>query len=121
MKAIRMHEFGGPEVLKLEELQRPKPAAEEILVKVFASGINPVDWVVRKGGNDFLRQYLTLPMTIGWDAAGIVEDIGSEVTDFKEGDEVYGIPNFPGTNGSYAEYCAAKANQFAKKAEKHFL
>ncbi len=115
MKAIRMHEFGGPEVLRLEELERPKPAADEILVKVFASGINPVDWVVRKGGNDFLRPYLTLPMTIGWDAAGIVELTGSEVTDFKEGDEVYGIPNFPGTNGSYAEYCAAKANQFAKK------
>lgn len=115
MKAIRIHEFGGPEVLKIEETERPVPAADEILVKVYASGVNPVDWVVRKGGNDFLRPHLTLPMTIGWDAAGIVEEVGSAVTEFKKGDQVYGVPNFPGTNGSYAEYCAAKASQFAIK------
>ena len=54
-------------------------------------------------------------MTLGWDAAGIVEETGSDVTDFKKGDEVYGIPNFPGSNGSYAEYCASKASQFALK------
>ncbi len=115
MKAIRINEFGGPEVMKLEDIERPVPAADEILVKVFASGINPVDWVVRNGGNDFLRSFLTLPMTIGWDAAGIVEETGSEVKDFKKGDAVYGVPNFPGTNGSYAEYCPGNASQFAKK------
>ncbi|WP_299284935.1 NADP-dependent oxidoreductase [uncultured Mucilaginibacter sp.] len=115
MKAIRIHEFGGPEVMKLEEVERPVPAADEILVKVYASGVNPVDWVVRNGGNDFLKPYLTLPMTLGWDAAGIVEETGSEVTELKKGDEVYGIPNFPGSNGSYAEYCAAKASQFSVK------
>lgn len=115
MKAIRIHEFGGPEVLKLGETERPAPAADEILIKVFASGVNPVDWVVRNGGNDFLKSHLTLPMTLGWDAAGIVEETGSNVTDFKKGDEVYGTPNFPGSNGSYAEYCAAKASQFAIK------
>ena len=115
MKAIRMHEFGGPEVLKLEDIERPVPDADEILVKVFASGINPVDWGVRNGGNDFLKSFLTLPMTIGWDAAGIVEETGSEVKDLKKGDAVYGVPNFPGNNGSYAEYCPAKASQFAIK------
>ncbi len=115
MKAIRIHEFGGPEVLKLEDIERPVLAADEILVKVFASGINPVDCVVRNGGNDFLKSFLTLPMTIGWDAAGIVEETGSEVADFKKGDAVYGVPNFPGSNGSYAEYCPAKASQFAIK------
>ena len=115
MKAIRIHEFGGPEVMKLEETERPVPAADEILIKMFGSGVNPVDWVVRNGGNDFLKTYLTLPMTVGWDAAGIVEETGSNVTDFKKGDEVYGTPNFPGSNGSYAEYCAAKASQFAIK------
>jgi NADPH:quinone reductase-like Zn-dependent oxidoreductase len=57
---------------------------------------------------------LTLPMTLGWDAAGIVEEVGSEVTTLKKGDAVYGIPNFPG-DGSYAEYCTAKASQFALK------
>ncbi len=115
MKAIRINEFGGPGVMKIEEIERPIPASDEILVKVYASGINPVDWVVRNGGNDFLKSFLTLPMTIGWDAAGIVEELGNEVKDFKKGDAVYGVPNFPGSNGSYAEYCAAKASQFAIK------
>lgn len=114
MKAIRIHEFGGTEVLKLEEVARPVPAADEILVKVFASGVNPVDWVVRQGGNDFLRSLLKLPLILGWDTAGIVEEVGNDVTDFKKGDEVYGIPNFP-QEGSYAEYVAAKAGQFALK------
>ncbi|MEX8546619.1 MAG: NADP-dependent oxidoreductase [Mucilaginibacter sp.] len=114
MKAIRIHEFGGPEVMKLEEVERPVPAADEILVKVFASGVNPVDWVIRNGANENLRPYLTLPMTLGWDAAGVVEETGSEVTGFQKGDEVFGVPNFPG-DGSYAEYCAAKAAQFALK------
>ena len=114
MKAIRINEFGGEDVMKIQEIECPVPAADEILVKVYASGVNPVDWVVRKGGNEMLRAYLKLPLTLGWDAAGTVEEIGSNVTDFKNGDEVYGIPNFPG-NGSYAEYVAAKASQFALK------
>ena len=116
MKAVRINEFGGAEVLKIEEIERPVPAADEILVKVSASGVNPVDWIVRNGGNDVLRPLLKLPMTLGWDAAGIVEETGGDVTDFKKGDAVYGIPNFPG-NGSYAEYVAAKATQFALKPE----
>ena len=100
--------------MKLEEVERPVPAQGEILVKVYASGVNPADWVIRNGGNDFLRPILKLPLTLGWDAAGVVEEIGSEVTGFKKGDAVYGIPNFPG-DGSYAEYCVAKAGQFALK------
>ncbi|MFC6221904.1 NADP-dependent oxidoreductase [Hymenobacter artigasi] len=114
MKAVRIHAFGGPEVLQVEETARPVPAADEILIKLYASGVNPVDWVVREGGNDALRAYLTLPMTLGWDAAGVVEELGSAVTGFRKGDAVYGEPNFPG-DGSYAEYCAAKASQFALK------
>jgi len=114
MKAVRIHAFGGPEVLQLENIARPTPAADEILVQVHASGVNPVDWVVREGGNDALRSFLTLPMTLGWDAAGIVAEVGRDVTTFQKGDAVYGVPNFPG-NGSYAEYCAAKASQFARK------
>jgi NADPH:quinone reductase-like Zn-dependent oxidoreductase len=114
MKAVRIHAFGGPEVLQVEDIARPVPAPDEILVQVYASGVNPVDWVVREGGNDALRPFLTLPMTLGCDAAGIVAEVGSGVTAFQKGDAVYGIPNFPG-NGSYAEYCAAKAGQFALK------
>ena len=117
MKAVKIHAFGGPEVLQLEDVARPVPAADEILIKVYASGVNPVDWVVRQGGNDALRAFLTLPLTLGWDAAGVVEEVGSAVTTFQKGDAVYGIPNFPG-NGSYAEYCAAKASQFAPKPQR---
>jgi NADPH:quinone reductase-like Zn-dependent oxidoreductase len=114
MKAIRINEFGGPELMKLEDIERPIPAPDEISVRVYASGINPVDCGIRNGGNDLLRSLLKLPLTLGWDAAGVVEETGSEVTNFKKGDEVYGVPNFPG-NGSYAEYLAAKASQFALK------
>ena len=100
--------------MKLKEIERPIPAPDEILLKVYASGVNPADWIIREGGNDFLKPLLKLPLTLGWDAAGIVEETGSEVNTFKQGDAVYGVPNFPG-DGSYAEYCAAKAGQFALK------
>lgn len=116
MKAVRINEYGGPEVLRFEEIDRPVPAKDEILVKVFASGVNPVDWAIRNGANEALRSFLTLPLTLGWDAAGIVEEIGDEVTALQKGDAVYGVPNFPG-NGSYAEYCVAKATRFALKPE----
>jgi NADPH:quinone reductase-like Zn-dependent oxidoreductase len=111
MKAIRIHEFGGPEVMKLEEVERPVPAADEILVKVYAASVNPADYIVRQGGNDLLRPYLKLPMGLGIDLAGTVEAIGSGVTDFKKGDRVYGVPNFLG--GAYTEFLAAKASGFA--------
>ncbi|MBE5320782.1 NADP-dependent oxidoreductase [Pedobacter sp. MR2016-19] len=114
MKAIRINEFGGPEVMKIEETERPVPAAGEILIKVYASGVNPVDWAIRNGTNQSLRSFLKLPITLGWDAAGIVEDVGSDVMAFSKGDEVYGVPDFPG-DGSYAEYCVAKASRFALK------
>ena len=116
MRAVRIHQFGGPEVMNVEETERPVPAPDELLVKVYASGVNPVDWVIRNGTNDALSSLFTLPMTLGWDAAGVVEEVGSEVTGFQKGDAVYGVPNFPGSgNGSYADYCTAKADQFALK------
>ena len=114
MKAIRIHDFGGPEVLRLEDIERPTPASDEILVRVYASGVNPVDWAIREGGNDVLRPHLHLPMTLGCDMAGVVEAVGGDVTEFAPGDEVYGVPNFL-QDGSYAEYCSARAGQFARK------
>jgi len=114
MQAVRIHAFGGPEVLQLEEVPRPVPAPDEILVRVHASGVNPVDWVMREGGNDALRSLLTLPLTLGIDAAGVVAAVGSAVTTLRPGDAVYGQANFPGP-GSYAEYVAARASQFAPK------
>ncbi|UKT63024.1 NADP-dependent oxidoreductase [Pedobacter mucosus] len=114
MKAIRISEFGLPKVMELKEIDRPVTKSDEILVKVYASGINPVDLVVRAGSNAALSYNLSLPMTLGWDTAGIVEELGNEVTGFQKGDAVYGVPNFPG-EGSYAEYVVAKAKQFALK------
>ena len=116
MKAAKIHAFGGPEVLQVEDVARPVPAPDELLVKVVASGVNPVDWGIRKGSNDTMRSLFTLPLTLGWDAAGVVAEVGSEVTGLQKGDAVYGVPNFPG-DGSYAEYCAAKASQFAPKPQ----
>ena len=113
MKAIRINAFGGTEVMKLEDIEIPVPQADEILVKVYASGVNPVDWVIREGSNNF-RSFLKIPLTLGWDAAGIVESFGSDVTGFQKGDKVFGLPNFPG-DGSYAEYCVGKAEQFYSK------
>jgi NADPH:quinone reductase-like Zn-dependent oxidoreductase len=117
MKAIRIHEFGGPEVLKVDDIARPVPAPDEILVKMYASGVNPVDWVMRNGTNEGIRSFLTLPMTLGCDGAGIVEELGSDVTGLQKGDAVYGVANFF-SNGTYAEYCAAKASQFARKPQR---
>lgn len=117
MRAVRIHEFGGLEVLKVDDIARPVPAPDEILVKLYASGVNPVDWVIRSGTNEGLRSFLTLPMTLGCDGAGIVEELGSEVNGLQKGDAVYGVANFF-SNGTYAEYCAAKASQFARKPQR---
>jgi NADPH:quinone reductase-like Zn-dependent oxidoreductase len=111
MKAIKIHEFGGPEVMKIEDVEIPAPQADEILVKMYASGVNPADYVVREGGNEILKPFLKLPLGLGLDGAGEVEETGSDVTRFKKGDKVYGLPNF--LSGTYAEFIAAKANQWA--------
>ena len=111
MKAIKIHEFGGPQVLKIEEVETPVPKDDEILIKMYASGVNPADYIVRKGGNEILKPFLKLPLGLGLDGAGKIEKIGSDVTGFKKGDKVYGIPNF--LSGTYAGFIAAKANQFA--------
>lgn len=109
MKAVRIHSFGGPEVLQLEEAPRPMPTADEVLIKVYASGVNPVDWKIRKG----LRKEkfpTDFPLTLGWDVSGVVEEMGSAVRTLHLGDKVYGRPD-PTRNGTYAEYVAVKANQ----------
>lgn len=111
MKAIRIYEFGEPEVMQIVEVEHPDLQADEILVKMYAASVNPADYIIRRGGNEGLKAFLKLPMALGIDGAGIVEEIGSEVTLFKKGDRVYGVPNY--LDGSYTEYLAAKADQFA--------
>lgn len=107
MKAIIAHEFGGPEVLKYEDVARPQAKDGEVLVRVIAAGVNPVDTYVRSGkfGTP------TLPVIPGRDIAGIVEEIGPGVTQSRKGDAVYGNVN----NGGYAEYAVAVEKNLALK------
>ena len=101
MKAIRIHNYGGPEVLLYEEVVVPTPATGELLVKVQAASVNPLDWKTRAG---YLKDFFphTFPFIPGWDASGIVEAVGPGVTKFKKGDEVYAHTNRDGTYGEYA-------------------
>lgn len=113
MKAMRIHEFGGPEVLELNEIAIPEPAADEVLIKVYATSVNPVDWKIREGQRKE-KFPGTLPLTLGWDVSGVVEKAGDKVRNLQIGDEVYSRPD-PTRNGTYAEYVVVKANQVGLK------
>jgi NADPH:quinone reductase len=108
MKAIRVHEFGGPEVLRLEEIPIPKPEAGQVLVKVHAAGVNPYDTYMRTGTYAIKPP---LPYTPGSDAAGVVEAVGPGVTRVKPGDRVYTAKTI---TGAYAEYALALESQAQK-------
>lgn len=110
MKAIRIHQYGGPEVLAQVEMQRPTPGPDELLIKVHAAAVNPIDWKMRAGHVKEVFP-LTFPSTLGWDVSGTVEEAGGGVTQFQRGDEVYALV----TGGGYAEYVAVKAAVVAKK------
>ncbi|MGC4087661.1 MAG: NADP-dependent oxidoreductase [Polyangiaceae bacterium] len=113
MKAVRIHGYGGPEVLTYEDVPRPLAWNDEVLVKIHGSGVNPLDWKVRNGeGRELLRH--TLPLILGWDFSGVIEAVGSDVTDFKVGEAVYGRPE-PTRNGTYAEYTTVRSNCIARK------
>jgi NADPH2:quinone reductase len=105
MKAIRVHEFGGPEVLKLEEVPTPKPGPGEVLVRVHAAGVNPYDTYMRAGTYAVKPP---LPYTPGSDAAGVVEAVGEGVTKVKPGDRVYTAKT---QSGAYAEYTLTLESQ----------
>lgn len=105
MKAIRVHQFGAPEVMRLEDTEDLKPQAGQVLVQVKAVGVNPVDTYIRAGA--YARKP-ALPFTPGSDAAGIVAEIGVGVEKVKVGDRVY----VAGTStGAYAEFCLSEENQ----------
>jgi NADPH:quinone reductase len=112
MKAIRVHEFGGPEVMKLEEIPKPEIGSGKVLVKVHAAGINPVDTYIRSGAYAVKP---ALPYTPGKDAAGIVEGVGAGVTNVKLGDRVYVGDSITGT---YAEYTLCEPNQVHRLPDK---
>jgi NADPH2:quinone reductase len=105
MKAIRVHEFGGPEVLRLEDVPRPHLGPGEVLVRMHAAGVNPVETYIRAGTYTRLPE---LPYTPGNDGAGVVEQIGADVTEFKPGDHVYTAGSISGT---YAEFALCKKEQ----------
>jgi NADPH:quinone reductase len=105
MKAIVVHEFGGPEVLKLEEVPTPQPAAGEVLIRVHAVGVNPYDTYMRAGSYAVKPP---LPYTPGSDGAGVIEAVGPGVTKAKPGDRVYLAKT---RTGAYAEYAVALESQ----------
>jgi len=111
MKAVVAHEYGGPEVLKFEEVSRPVPKENEALVRVIASGVNPADPLTLSG--KYAREFGThLPLIPGYDIAGIVEKTGVKVTKLKAGDAVYGYPTF---GGGWAEYVTVTEGEVAAK------
>jgi NADPH:quinone reductase-like Zn-dependent oxidoreductase len=112
MKAVRAHEYGKPDVLRYEQAPRPEPADDEILVRVVAAGVNPVDAKVRAGM--FKQPGAQLPLIPGYDISGMVEKVGAKVTKFKIGDEVYAYLSLRRA-GAYADYAVAKENEAAAK------
>jgi NADPH:quinone reductase-like Zn-dependent oxidoreductase len=113
MKAVVVHEYGGPEVLKYEDAPKPGPKENEILVRVIAAGVNPVDGMIRSG---MFAKYekATFPMIPGADIAGVVEKAGSKTTKFKPGDPVYAYLSLK-NGGGYAEYTIATETELAPK------
>lgn len=112
MRVVVQESVGGPEVLKLVERTSPQPGPGEILVRVKAAGINPVDIAVRSGAYPMLGEP---PFTVGWDISGTVAALGQGVTGVAIGDEVYGMPRFPKEAAAYAEEVAAPADEIAPK------
>jgi NADPH:quinone reductase-like Zn-dependent oxidoreductase len=113
MKAIRIHRYGGPEVLKYEDAPRPKPQASEVLIRVHAAGVNPIDWKVREGHMKDLWPH-KFPLILGWDLSGVVKELGKGVSQFKIGDEVYSLPD-PTRDGAYADYIVVRESELALK------
>lgn len=118
MKAIVIDNYGSPEELHETELPVPKPAKDEVLIETKATSVNPIDWKTRRG---YLREKFPwdFPVVLGWDIAGIITQVGSAVTEFHVGDEVFARPDIysDGKRGTYAEYAAVKADKLALKPQ----
>jgi NADPH:quinone reductase-like Zn-dependent oxidoreductase len=113
MKAVRIHEYGNRNVLAFEDAPKPSIASNDVLVRVVAASVNPVDWKIREG---YLKEMISYPMplTLGWDVSGVVTAVGADVTRFHVGDAVYSRPDIK-RNGTYAEYVAIRDNEIALK------
>jgi NADPH:quinone reductase-like Zn-dependent oxidoreductase len=113
MKAVRIHKYGGPEVLVYEDAPFPQPGNSDVLVRVHAAAVNPVDWKIREG---YLKEMLhhKLPLVMGWDVSGTVEAVGPGVLRFKPGDAVFSRPDIM-RDGTYAEYVVIRETDAAHK------
>jgi NADPH:quinone reductase-like Zn-dependent oxidoreductase len=111
VRAARVHEFGPPDVIVVEDVSRPTPGPGELLVRVEAAGVGPWDAWIREHKS---QVKVSLPLTLGSDISGVVEEMGSEVSGFSAGDAVYGVTN-PQFVGAYAEYAVASAGMMAMK------
>ncbi len=112
MKAMVITRFGGPEVFAEQDVPTPRPRENELLVKVYATSVNPVDYKIRQAGS---WAGVTPPAVLGYDVSGVVEAAGPGVRDFTPGDEVYYVPHIQGGPGSYAEYHAVHETIVARK------
>jgi NADPH:quinone reductase-like Zn-dependent oxidoreductase len=110
MEAIRIHKFGGPDVLQREDVDKPVPAGGEMLVQVMAASVNPVDFKIREGNRG---DESALPMTLGRDLAGVVEQVGNEVSGFAVGDDIFALLGHG--RGAYAEYVLVLPQEAAPK------
>jgi len=113
MKAMVVTQFGGPEVLKLQEASMPAPGAHDLLIETHACGLNPIDFKVRRGA---LARDRPQPIILGFDVSGVVRELGKAVSDFHVGDEVYSAPSLV-RNGANAEFVCADARTAAHKPE----
>ena len=113
MKVVCIYSFGGPEVLRYEDAPKPHPGAGEVLVRIHAAAINPVDWKIRAGHLESMLHH-TLPLVLGWDFSGVVEAVGPEVVRLKLGDEVYSRPDIK-RDGAYAEFIVVRETEVALK------
>ena len=111
MRAAIINSFGGPEVFEISEVPMPTLKDDQVLVKAYASSVNPIDWKQRKGNHKFIMGS-NFPITLGYDTAGVVEQVGSKVKSFTVGDEVCGVLNNK-YGGAYAEFVVGKEDCFA--------
>ncbi|HET7580297.1 MAG TPA: NADP-dependent oxidoreductase [Bacillales bacterium] len=113
MKAVVIEEYGSADELKYKEADDPKLKDHDVLIEIAATSVNPVDWKIREG---YLREKLKydFPLILGWDAAGVVKEVGPNVTDFQIGDEVFTRPDIQ-RSGTYAEYVAVDQSLVANK------
>ncbi len=113
MKAVRIHRYGDAGVLSLDDVPQPAYGDDDVLIRVVAAGVNPVDWKIREG---YLKKALPhrLPLTLGWDVSGVVAAVGRSVRTFKPGDLVYSRPDIA-RDGCYAEFVAVRASEVAPR------